>query len=331
MVVVPALSLFILLLLVFNHGYITTAFAADSPACKPTCGSLQLRYPFGTGPGCGSPIFQPYITCAFINNQQQLLLLTTHTGSYPITSISYASQTLILTPPSMSNCTSMQPSSSNFGLDWASPFQLGPSTFILLSCQPPTSSLTLKPSGIPVCDPSYSYLCASIYTCPSVVGLGLPLFPPTNTCCVYSPGNLDAKGELDLNGLKCASFTSVVSLGDYPTDPVRWEYGVALKYSHGGLDSGIVDTKCKSCEMSDGVCGYRVDDHDQFLCVCKNGYNTSSDCHNNYTPDSELLWGSGACDNHLPVNIWKMWSALVAGLMIIMLEREMAFTWKCFF
>ncbi|KAK9949564.1 hypothetical protein M0R45_005081 [Rubus argutus] len=55
--------------------------------------------------------------------------------------------------------------------------------------------------------------------CPSVTGLDLPLFPPTNTCCVYSPGNLDAKGELDLRGLKCKGYTSVVSLGDYPTDP----------------------------------------------------------------------------------------------------------------
>ncbi|KAM1068373.1 hypothetical protein ACFX2A_000349 [Malus domestica] len=307
MVVVPALSVFILLNL-------ATAAAADSPACNPTCGSLQLKYPFGTGPGCGSPIFQSYITCTFTNNQQ-LLLLTTHTGLYPITSISYSTQTITLTPSSMFNCTSMQPSLSNFGLDWASPFQLGPSTFILLSCQPPTSSLTLKPSGMPVCDPCYSQLCASIYTCPSVVGLGLPLFPPTNTCCVYSPGNLDAKGELDLHGLRC-TFTSVVSLGDYPTDPVQWEYGVALKYSHGGLDSGIVDTKCKSCEMSDGVCGYRVDDHDQFLCVCKNGYNTSSDCLNNYTPDSKPLWGSGASDD-LPVANWKIWSALMAGLMIM--------------
>jgi hypothetical protein len=50
----------------------------------------------------------------------------------------------------------------------------------------PTSSLTL-------CDPSYSHLCASLYTCPAVVFVGLPLFPPTN---------LNGKGE-----------TTVVSVG----------------------------------------------------------------------------------------------------------------------
>ncbi|KAL6277214.1 hypothetical protein ACE6H2_020815 [Prunus campanulata] len=300
----PALSCIIF----FN--LLCFAIAQKPPACQTTCGSLKLKYPFGTGVGCGSPTFQPYIACEITNKdqkQQQQLLLTTHTDSYPITSISYSTQTLTLTPPSMSSCSSMQPSPSNFGLDWASPFQLGRSTFILLSCQPPTSSLTLGgSSGIPVCDPSYSNLCASIYTCPSVVGLGLPLFPPTNTCCVYSPGNLDSKGELDLCGLKCAGYTSVVSLGDYPTDPTRWEYGVTLKYSHGDLDSGIVDTKCNSCEMSDGVCGYRVDDH-SFLCVCKNGYNTSSDCNNNFSPDQDLFWGSAS---NLPP-AWKMWFALV--------------------
>jgi hypothetical protein len=50
----------------------------------------------------------------------------------------------------------------------------------------PTSSLTL-------CDSSYSHLCASLYTCPAVVSVGLPLFPPTN---------LNGKGE-----------TTVVSVG----------------------------------------------------------------------------------------------------------------------
>ncbi|PQM40886.1 uncharacterized protein Pyn_19563 [Prunus yedoensis var. nudiflora] len=155
----------------------------------------------------------------------------------------------------MSSCSSMQPSPSNFGLDWASPFQLGRSTFILLSCQPPTSSLTLGgSSGIPVLRRVY------------------------------------------LRGVPWR----------LPDGPPRWEYGVTLKYSHGDLDSGIVDTKCNGCEMSDGVCGYRVDDH-SFLCVCKNGYNTSSDCNNNFSPDQDLFWGSAY---NLPP-AWKMWFALV--------------------
>ncbi|KAM7529296.1 hypothetical protein LguiB_032706 [Lonicera macranthoides] len=253
---------------------------APNPACKTKCGELEVKYPLGTGNGCGSPRFHPYITCAPTttggNSGGDHLLLTTHSGSYPITSISYSTSTLTITPPTMSTCTTMQPSPTNLGLDWASPFQIGPSTFILLSCAPPTSSLTIK--GTPICDPSSLYLCASVYSCPSVIGLGLPLFPPTNTCCVYSPANFDGKGELGLSGLKCAGYTSVVSLGDVPTDPAQWTYGVALKYSLGGLDSYNIAPGCHACETSGGVCGY-APPRNFFVCVCKEGVNTSTDCY----------------------------------------------------
>ncbi|XP_058086123.1 wall-associated receptor kinase-like 20 [Magnolia sinica] len=244
---------------------------ATIPACKSTCGSLPVKYPLGTGPGCGSPRFHPSVSCA--PNDQ--LILTTHTGSYPITSISYATSTLIITPPLMSTCSSMQPC-PNFGIDWAAPFQLGPSIFLLLSCANPSSSLFFK--GSPLCDSSNSHLCAAMYTCPSVGSLGLPLFAPSNSCCVYSPANLGPHGDLDLQGLKCAAYASVVSLGDYQTDPSRWEYGVALKFSPGGFDNYNFATACAACEKSEGVCGY-TPPRNYFVCVCKSGANTSSDCY----------------------------------------------------
>ncbi|PON90937.1 Wall-associated receptor kinase [Trema orientale] len=286
--------------------------APDTLTCRTTCGSIQVKYPFGTGYGCGSPRFQPYVTCAATddNRDHDHLVLTTHTGSYPITSIYYATSTLTITPPYMSTCSSMQPSPANFGLDWLGPFQLGPSTFILLSCQPPTSSLTVRAS--PVCDPD-SHLCASLYTCPSVVGLGLPLFPPTNSCCVYSPANLDGKDELNLRELKCSGFASVVSLGDYATDAARWQYGVVLGYNNGVLESNVVETKCKSCEMSDGACGYNTEDRDSsFVCVCKSGLNTTTDCNNGFTQyDRDDFWDSVAS---LPT--WKFWYGVLASMII---------------
>ncbi|KAJ4848152.1 hypothetical protein Tsubulata_004426 [Turnera subulata] len=229
--------------------------------CWNSCGSLQVKYPFGSAYGCGAPRFSPYISCTRGRDQ---LLFTTHTGSYPITSISYATSTFIITPPNMSTCTAMQPA-PDLGLDWASPFQLGPSTFLLLSCPPPAIN------GSPVCDASSSHLCASIYTCPNVMGLGLPLFAPTNTCCVYSPANFNGKGELDLRELRCMGYASVVSLKDYPTDPSRWEYGVVLEYRNGAFDDYYMDNKCKTCEASGGVCGYAPPD-DSFLCLCNNGH-----------------------------------------------------------
>lgn len=278
-------------LLSFFFFFFITIFApiqtaAQDQPCNTTCGSLEVKYPFGTSYGCGSPRFYPYITCAPGGDQ---LLLTTHTGSYPITSISYTTSTLTITPPHMSTCSSMQVS-PNLGLDWSSPFQLGPSTFLLLSCTPPTSSLTINGSDSPVCDTSSSYLCASIYTCPSVIGLGLPLFPPTNTCCVYSPANFNGKGELDLRKLNCMGYASIVSLQDYPTDPTRWKFGVALKYKTGALDDYYMDTKCNTCENSGGVCGYAPPSN-SFACLCKNGINTTTDC-NVYIQNQEVTWSS---------------------------------------
>ncbi|XXG67066.1 hypothetical protein AAC387_Pa06g0495 [Persea americana] len=166
--------------------------------------------------------------------------------------------------------------SPNFGLDWATPFQLGPSLFLLLSCTLPSSSITFK--GTPICDPSNAHLCAYLYTCPALSSLSLPLFAPSNSCCVYSPANLGPHMDLDIQGLKCAGFSSVVSLGDSPADPSRWEYGVVLKFGERELDGHDFATACDTCEKSDGVCGY-APPRNYFVCVCQNGVNTTLDCY----------------------------------------------------
>ncbi|XP_020233322.2 wall-associated receptor kinase-like 20 isoform X2 [Cajanus cajan] len=277
--------------------------------CRDTCGSTHVEYPFGTGPGCGSPLFSPYITCAS-NGTGDQLFLRTHSASYPISSISYATATLTLTPPSMSTCASMHPSPSNFGLDWSSPFQIASSTFLLLSCQP---SISLSS---PLCDPSFDYLCAAIYACPAVLSPNMPPFPPTNTCCVYSPANLDAKGELDLKAMKCSAYASVMSLGDNPTDPTHWLYGIALKYSFGGaLDNNYVTTKCSACQSSGGICGFAPPGN-AFLCVCKGGYNTSLDCSNyNQNQNQNYVWDDSN-SSRLIFTPWYVWSSILAGIIL---------------
>ncbi|KAK7399566.1 hypothetical protein VNO78_10751 [Psophocarpus tetragonolobus] len=281
----------------------------ESP-CRDTCGSSQVKYPLGTGPGCGSPLLSPYISCGW-NGSGEQLFLKTHTGSYPISSISYGTSTLTVTPPSMSTCSSMQPSPSNFGLDWASPFQMGSSSFLLLSCRP---SLSLSS---PLCDPSFHYLCASLYTCPSVLSLGLPLFPPTNTCCVYSPANLNANSDLDLNTMKCAAYSSLLSLGDNPTDPTHWLYGVSLKFSIGGaFDHNSVTTKCSSCESTGGVCGFAPPSN-AFLCVCKGSYNTSLDCSPTYNYNHNHDYVSDSSSSLFLSISWYVWSFISAVIILI--------------
>ena len=252
----------VLVSLIFYSIILTSAM---EPPCKKTCGPTPIKYPFGSGPGCGSPRFHPYVACSGPTNQ---LLLTTHTGTYPITSVDYSAAVVTISPPCMSNCTTMRPTSLKFGLDWAGPFQLGPSTFILLGCSfSSTSSL--------LCDATSSaYLCPTICSCPGAAALQLP---GNGGCCVYSPASLDPRDELDVAGLGCAAYSSVVAVGDEPTDPATWRYGVALKYTMGGLDGYGMAPGCHGCELSGGVCGY-APPRNSFVCVCESG-NTTTDCN----------------------------------------------------
>lgn len=69
---IPLLSIFIFLLPSSIHAQM----------CQRNGGKETLKYPFGSNSDCGSPLFQPHITC-----NQPKLTFTTHTGTYPITSI----------------------------------------------------------------------------------------------------------------------------------------------------------------------------------------------------------------------------------------------------
>ncbi|KAE8696014.1 Alpha/beta-Hydrolases superfamily protein isoform 1 [Hibiscus syriacus] len=78
-------------------------------------------------------------------------------------------------------------------------------------------------------------------------------------------------------------YTPIASLEDSPTDPSKWLYGVTLKYNDGGFDDYYMNNKCNTCEDSGGICGYSPPGN-SFLCICNNGFNTSTDCYNNYNP-----------------------------------------------
>ncbi|KAF5197493.1 hypothetical protein FRX31_012919 [Thalictrum thalictroides] len=108
-------ALAILTLVVFIFLLPSLIFSQN---CKKTCGDQLLRYPFGSGPGCGDPRIQKYITC---NDAQQKLTFTSHTGSYTIDIIDYNNNVLYIHDSFMSTCSFTQPS-RGFGLDWDAPF-----------------------------------------------------------------------------------------------------------------------------------------------------------------------------------------------------------------
>ncbi|KAK2428643.1 wall-associated receptor kinase [Trifolium repens] len=244
----------------------------QSQMCLRNCGKETLKYPFGSGPGCGDPRFHPHITCS-----QQKLTFTTHTGSYPITSIDYSNQVIYISDPTMSTCSCTLPS-KGFGLDWNAPFSFDDSTiFALVDCSMNSSSICKTRSyddgnnSKLQCDQN-TQICDVMYSCrPSSININLPI----STCCVYTPVNLGPSFDMDLDKLQCSSYTGFYNYNDQQVDPQKWNYGIALKYKFSVTND--YPSSCDPCEKSYGFCGYS-EAYDSFLCNCPNGINTTTDC-----------------------------------------------------
>ncbi|KAL7164009.1 hypothetical protein ACSBR2_040006 [Camellia fascicularis] len=243
-----------------------------SQICQRTCGKQPIKYPFGTGPGCGDPRFQTHITCS-----QDQLTFSTHTGCYPVTSIDYTNQVLYITDPSMSTCFCTQPS-KGFGLDWDAPFSFhDDNTFALLDCSTTSSPIYKTNPGnnstatVPLCDTNGAAVCSLLFSCQAVSRLDTPVA----TCCVYTPVDLGPSFDMDLQKLQCTSYSGIYGFGGKNDDPASWEYGVALKYKFNYNNE--FPTNCENCERSNGACGYSGT-YNSFVCNCLSGLNTTTDC-----------------------------------------------------
>ncbi|KAK7828098.1 pentatricopeptide repeat-containing protein [Quercus suber] len=253
-------------LVAFKNWAATAHNTPINGTCDDTCGTIPIKYPFGTGFGCGHPVFARYIKCS-----SGTLQFSTGTGIYTISSIDYPSNTIVLTDPLMSTCSSMQ-NSGSFILDRTSPFTITSDViFVLLGC---STTSPVFDADEELCDTgSGSRICRGLYSCKGVTGIGLPQNAPVSTCCVYdSPLGLGSGYALDLPKLQCSSYTSIYGFGDDEGDPMKWKFGISLQYN----DSYDTET-CKDCEASGGLCGFAGLDQ-SFACVCKNGANSSNNC-----------------------------------------------------
>lgn len=248
--------------------------STSAQTCRTACGNQPLRYPFGSGPGCGDPRFQSHVTC---DEAQQKLILTTHTGSYPVTTIDYAAQVIYISDPTMSTCACSQ-DSRGFGLDWDAPFSIHENTiFALLDCSA-SASPVYSPAGpgnsssSPLCDAEGTSICSFLYSCHAISMMNQPI----STCCVYTPVDLGPAYEMDLGKLKCSSYSGFYSFDGQEVDPDRWKYGIALKYKFNVYNE--YPSSCAKCEGSGGACGYGGA-YDTFVCSCPgSGLNTTSGC-----------------------------------------------------
>ncbi|KAL0336266.1 UNVERIFIED_CONTAM: hypothetical protein Sradi_4838500 [Sesamum radiatum] len=243
----------------------------SSQTCQKTCGKIPIKYPFGTGPGCGDPRFQPYVTCS-----QQQLTFSTHTGCYTITSIDYNNQVIYISDPTMSTCSCTQPS-KGFGLDWDAPFSFSDDTvFALLDCSTTSSPISRAGGGnnstFPMCDSQGASICSLLYSCEAISRLSLPI----STCCVYTPVDLGPSFDMNLEKLQCTSYSALVGFNSQETNPEGWKYGIGLKYKF-NFNNDYPEL-CASCEKSNGVCGYNNSPYKSFACNCPDGLNTTTDC-----------------------------------------------------
>ncbi|XP_044480871.1 wall-associated receptor kinase-like 15 [Mangifera indica] len=246
----------------------------SSQPCQRSCGTLPIKYPFGSGPGCGDPRFQQFVTC-----NDQKLTLTTHTGCYPITDIDYMNQVIYLTDPSMSTCACTQPS-KGFGLDWNAPFSFHEdNVFTLLDCSiassPIYKSSTFNGDNssavVPLCDKNGVAICSYLYSCRAISTLNLPI----STCCVYAPVDLGPSFDMDLQKLQCSSYSGFYSFSGQEYNPENWKYGIALKYKFNVYND--YPGTCANCEKSNGACGYGGA-YNSFICNCPSEANTTTDC-----------------------------------------------------
>lgn len=258
------------LVLVFSFLQLVSSWT-----CQNVCGEIPIMYPFGTGRGCGSHVFENFVNCT-----KGKLQLFTPTGQYDVQSIDYTNNMIIIQDWRMSTCNSMQ-SSASFGLPVGAPFSLVGDTIVLLGCSS-TSSVYNSLSAL--CDPYGTQICQALYGCSSVSQIGLPVNGPTSSCCVYSNAQLTSPPyEIDLGLLQCTSYTSIyrfgpqTSYGETPSisnnqNPSSWSYGIALKYYY---DQSTYMASCEACQQSDGVCAFNIYG---FVCVCSAGINTTSRC-----------------------------------------------------
>ncbi|CAL1413770.1 unnamed protein product [Linum trigynum] len=266
-------------------------FMVSSQACQNYCGNIPIKYPFGTGLGCGDPPFQKYVTCS-----QGKLTFTSHTGCYPITNIDYSNQVIYISDPSMSTCSCTQPS-KGFGLDWDAPFSFHDDTvFTLLDCSTTSSPMFStadyggESSGngssmVPQCDRTGAPICSFLYSCRAISMMNLPI----STCCVYTPVDLGPSFEMDLQKLKCSSYAGFYSFNGQESNPDDWKYGIALKYKFNVYND--YPGSCANCERSHGVCGY-VGAFNSFVCNCPGGFNTTSECL--FFSHASSQWKNGA-------------------------------------
>ncbi|CAL5038546.1 unnamed protein product [Urochloa decumbens] len=247
-----------------------------SGLCRESCGDIPVRYPLGIDDGCGSPYYRNILTCSTHNST---LRLRTPSGTYPVAGADYSDPHLVVTDPSMWTCarpfTSVH--AAPFSLDTSTRFSLSPrNEYLFFDCdearvivEPRPASCDTYPGRCDSACDSAGYLCRNLPGCRGALEEG------NMTCCAYRPR---AAGSLRAMLRHCEAYTSVYwrAAGDKfpPYDQVP-AYGVRVDFEI------PVTTRCLQCQDKrrgdGGTCGFDPATRD-FVCICGDGRNSTTDC-----------------------------------------------------
>jgi hypothetical protein len=269
--------------------------AAASPSsagiCRDSCGGIAVRYPLGIDDGCGSPYYRNMLACAADN---ATLRLRTPSGTYPVVGADYSDPHLVVRDPSMWTCDRPFTSvcAAPFSLDTSTRFSLSPrNEHLFFDCDEARVMVAPRPASCDrypdrcdsACD-SAGYLCRNLPGCRGALEEG------NMSCCAYRPR---ASESLRAMLRHCEAYTSVYwrGAGDKfpPYDQVP-EYGVRVDFEI------PVTTRCLQCQDrrngDGGTCGFDPTTRD-FVCICDDGRNSTTDCAGALFVLSSANWSDG--------------------------------------
>ncbi|KAB2598288.1 wall-associated receptor kinase-like 20 [Pyrus ussuriensis x Pyrus communis] len=238
-------------LLLFAALLLTSAWCVLSlPRC-PDCGTTTVPYPLSTSSTCGDQSYK--IRCSAGS-----LLFDTLNNSYPIESVSPASQRLVLRPSAFLPNTCIATDIIHQGLQLSNslPFNVTSSNTILyLNC---TDTLLRSPLNCTASSLCHTYIngTGSVGSCKE------------SLCCTFRAGGSSTSYMIRVRDSGCSAYTSFVNLD--PGLPVdRWpEPGVELQWASPREPECGTQADCEgmsTCGSDPAVAGVR-------RCFCDSGF-----------------------------------------------------------
>ncbi|CAI9273580.1 unnamed protein product [Lactuca saligna] len=181
---------------------------ATSATRCPDCGSTQVPYPLSTGPSCGDQSYR--IRCDVSEGD---LYFDSLNNTYPISSISQATQRFVIQPPSFLNnstCVTADISSQGLQLNSTLPFNItSGNTILYLNC---SESLLRSPLNCTSTSLCHTYINSSAEA--SACGRA-PI------CCTFRTGGSSTMYSIRVRDGGCQAYRSFPNL-DYSLPVSRW-------------------------------------------------------------------------------------------------------------